>query len=570
MDLIARQKAELRISAIGIRGTTNLSDGWLLAAEQVARLEDELPPKSNRVLILTDGKANCGMTSATELGKVAGDLSDRGIVTSCVGIGTDYSIAQIHAIAEFGGGVLHNVEVPGEIADVVLGEFQDNRATVAENVVICVTSSWPSARAFGHYRCEENHNSLTCYVGSVRSGQERSLSVQLNASGLESLAGHDVSVEVSWTPTDCPAERLSATQVLHFESIPDRERVELSYVPEVCRAFAEAWQSHIIFEALELNGERRYREARHFLELEAAQLRKYIERIPDAQELLEEVHRLLGRIDRSLDEGMRKNAVLHHKRNLKGTVDHRTTQPKWDDILGDKASGQSDRGKRFRMVDCEGHIVIRSKGQNLLLDTGSPITFSQERFVQLIDRHAIKYRDFQGVDCDTISGFIGVPVNTVVGMDVLTGLNLSINAGRREVTIGGRRPLGSDFSGDLEYLMGVPIVKLKVDGRDVRMIVDTAAKLSYLDSGILERYRQVGTETDFYPGIGEFNSETYHVPIALGNHDQIMTFGKLPGLLSILLDSFNADGILGFELYEKGSVFLSFKENRLHWTITEG
>jgi hypothetical protein len=217
------------------------------------------------------------------------------------------------------------------------------------------------------------------------------------------------------------------------------------------------------------------------------------------------------------------------------------------------------------MAACEGHVVIQSDGQNLLLDTGSPITFSQARFVQLIDRHPIKYREFQGVDCDTISRFIGIPIDIVVGMDLMAGLNISIDAGRQEVTIGGQRPLEFDFSGDFEYLMGVPIVKLKVDGREIRMIVDTGAKLSYLNNSILERYPQVGTESDFYPGIGEFKSETYHVPIALGNPDQTMTFGKLPGLLSILLDSFNADGILGFELYEKGEAFLSFKENRLYW-----
>ena len=570
MDSIARQEAVSQISAVSTRGTTDLSDGWLFAAEQVARLKDELPQKSNRVLVLTDGKANRGIRSTKELGEVAGELADRGIVTSCVGIGTNYSTAQIHAIAEFGGGALHNVEVPEEIAAVVLGEFQDSRATVAENMVIRVTSPRLSAKVFGHYRCEEVPGSLKYYIGSIRSGQSRSLSVQLNVSSSELFLSQEVSVEVSWTQTDDPVERKSATRSVHFESVTDRDKVESNYAPEVCRGVAADWQSHIIFEALELNGERRFREARNFLEFEAEQLEIYIERIPDAQDLLVEVRRLLDRIGRRFDEGMRKNAVLHHKRNLKGTADHRITKPKWDDLLRDKVSGQSDRGERYSMNDCEGHIVIRSNGQNLLLDTGSPITFSQEKFVKLGERRAVKYREFQGVDCDTISGFIGCPIDAVVGMDVLTGLNLSIDAGRREVTIGGRRPLGSDFSGDLEYLMGVPIVKLKVGGRNVRMIVDTAAKLSYLDSGILEHHLHVGVETDFYPGIGEFTSETYHVPIELGNHDQIMTFGKLPGLLSILLDSFNADGILGFELYKKGEVYLSFKENRLYWTIVEG
>ncbi|MEJ7695557.1 MAG: hypothetical protein WKF78_02630 [Candidatus Limnocylindrales bacterium] len=73
------------------RGSTNLSAGWLRGCEQVAeRLTQE---GVDRVLLLTDGLANVGITDAAELANHAGELRARGVTTTTFGVGNDFDEA---------------------------------------------------------------------------------------------------------------------------------------------------------------------------------------------------------------------------------------------------------------------------------------------------------------------------------------------------------------------------------------------------------------------------------------------------------------------------------------------
>ena len=77
------------IDAVRTRGCTNLHDGWMAGAEQVALHKEEHPEGIHRLLILTDGQANDGLVDPQELSGVAANLRMRGISTSAVGIGQD-------------------------------------------------------------------------------------------------------------------------------------------------------------------------------------------------------------------------------------------------------------------------------------------------------------------------------------------------------------------------------------------------------------------------------------------------------------------------------------------------
>ena len=60
-----------------------------------------------------------------------------------------------------------------------------------------------------------------------------------------------------------------------------------------------------------------------------------------------------------------------------------------------------------------------------------------------------------------------------------------------------------DFGGhlvELETLMGVPIVTVRVGSRHLRMFLDTGAQISYLETEALSTFPTAGTISDFYPG----------------------------------------------------------------------
>jgi len=60
--------------------------------------------------------------------------------------------------------------------------------------------------------------------------------------------------------------------------------------------------------------------------------------------------------------------------------------------------------------------------------------------------------------------------------------------------------------------MGAPVASFSVDGLDQQRFVDTGARLSCVEKMIAADYSPIGKESDFYPGIGEFETVVFEIP----------------------------------------------------------
>ncbi|MFM7361890.1 MAG: vWA domain-containing protein [Cyanobium sp.] len=76
------------INTIHSGGGTALFDGWLAGATEVANQLD--PQGLNRVLLLSDGQANQGLTDAGAIAARVEGLTQRGISTSAFGLGSGF------------------------------------------------------------------------------------------------------------------------------------------------------------------------------------------------------------------------------------------------------------------------------------------------------------------------------------------------------------------------------------------------------------------------------------------------------------------------------------------------
>ena len=116
----AKDAAYRALGHVGPRGGTNLGGGWLRGAEQVAAALD--PDGVNRVLLLTDGQANEGITDPAELGRHASELRIRGIHTATFGVGQDFDEALLGVMADAGGGAFRFIAKPEEIPALIGSE----------------------------------------------------------------------------------------------------------------------------------------------------------------------------------------------------------------------------------------------------------------------------------------------------------------------------------------------------------------------------------------------------------------------------------------------------------------
>ena len=100
-------------------GSTDLHQGWLAGAEEVAR--NKSSNSLNRVLLLSDGNANSGETSAEVISSQCGQLADEGIITSTYGLGHHFNEQLMISMARTGLGQSYY----GETADDLLDPFQE-------------------------------------------------------------------------------------------------------------------------------------------------------------------------------------------------------------------------------------------------------------------------------------------------------------------------------------------------------------------------------------------------------------------------------------------------------------
>lgn len=124
------------INTIHSGGSTALFDGWRAGATQVAEHLD--PGAMNRVLLLSDGQANEGLTNTDQIASKVTGLTQRGISTSAFGLGDDFDEDLMGAMAAAGDGTLAHIETPSQLADLYASELQGLTSTFGRQVSLGV------------------------------------------------------------------------------------------------------------------------------------------------------------------------------------------------------------------------------------------------------------------------------------------------------------------------------------------------------------------------------------------------------------------------------------------------
>jgi len=133
-DAISQKIAEIKPS-----GTTNLSSGWLEGCKLVAQNLDN--PSVNRVILMSDGLANRGVTDKAQLVTMAQQKFGEGVSTTTMGLGNDFNEDLMMEMASSGGGAFYFIESPKVTPQIFQEELQGLLNVVAQNLVIGVLPS---------------------------------------------------------------------------------------------------------------------------------------------------------------------------------------------------------------------------------------------------------------------------------------------------------------------------------------------------------------------------------------------------------------------------------------------
>jgi hypothetical protein len=223
-----------------------------------------------------------------------------------------------------------------------------------------------------------------------------------------------------------------------------------------------------------------------------------------------------------------------------------------------------DNQRDYQLTLVNGHLVARINEQAVLIDTGIPISLgSQTGWHFLNEIHQLS-QDYMGITLQYLCKVVGTQIDIMLGADILKKHHVIIDLAKNRVSFSSQPLFHSVYSIKMETFLGAPIATLTVSGKDCQMFMDTGAKLSYVDHETALKYTPIGKEKDFYPGIGEFETDVFDIPFQLGLLKFNLRCGVLPPILEKTLQVTGKCGIVGTELYQKYLVDLAFPESAIY------
>lgn len=164
--VVAHPGLGARLLALRTGGSTNLSGGWLRGRhhmEQAHALLQEMAGSTRRIVVLTDGHANEGITDHEQLTALARRAREQGISTTTIGVGSGYDDTLLRAMADAGGGNAWYVERPDQSHDVFAEELGNLLSVAAQGVSVTLTMA-PVVRA---HAVHSNWQAQTAHEGSI-------------------------------------------------------------------------------------------------------------------------------------------------------------------------------------------------------------------------------------------------------------------------------------------------------------------------------------------------------------------------------------------------------------------
>jgi Ca-activated chloride channel family protein len=281
----AIRNAERALAGVAPRGSTNLGDGWLRGAEQVAAAlaEDGV----NRVLLLTDGLANVGMTDPTELAHHAAALRARGVSTSTIGVGADFDEALLQGMADAGGGHFYFAGSVPEIFDHLTSEVGEALDVTMREAVLEVTApSGVQVRTLTPNPVEWHGERWFVRLGDLVADQE--VRVVLRLAFPAGMPDGELGLLFALSDAD-GAARGFPTLGLGYRFVSDAESYGQARDVVVDRAVAALFAARARQQAVQLNRLGDWEGARHALMSVANRIARYAGADPEMRALVAEL-----------------------------------------------------------------------------------------------------------------------------------------------------------------------------------------------------------------------------------------------------------------------------------------
>lgn len=167
----SRREIVRAINRLGTSGNTCMSCGMAMGYEQLSGVPAGY---AQRVVLLSDGRANAGNSTAHGLSQIAANSTEMNIVTSTIGLGSDYDETIMSAVATSGSGAYYFLPRASEMASIFDRELASLATTVATQVELEITAPTGIRMDASHIAgADQSGNTVVISIRQLAAGQSR-------------------------------------------------------------------------------------------------------------------------------------------------------------------------------------------------------------------------------------------------------------------------------------------------------------------------------------------------------------------------------------------------------------
>ena len=174
MTSASLERTAAAVEMVRAGGGTNLGAGLERGIQLL--LQTPAEARQRKVILISDGLANQGVTDPRLLGRMAAAAVENRFSITTVGVGLDFNEVLMTAIADRGAGHYYFLEDPQTFARVFEGELQSARRVAAADVALRLALE-PGVRLIdaGGYPIAAKNNTAVIRPGDLLCGQQRTI-----------------------------------------------------------------------------------------------------------------------------------------------------------------------------------------------------------------------------------------------------------------------------------------------------------------------------------------------------------------------------------------------------------
>lgn len=172
VDTARREQLLATVNNIQAGGGTNIGEGLSHALRLLTSKPQE---RASKVLLLSDGQANQGITNLTGLSRIVSQITQQESVLSAIGMGLDFNETLMSSLADYGMGTYAYLENLSGLGDIFVQNLSATRHIYAANshLVLNLTDGVELIDVGGYPISKGMHNSYSIKTGQLLSNNNK-------------------------------------------------------------------------------------------------------------------------------------------------------------------------------------------------------------------------------------------------------------------------------------------------------------------------------------------------------------------------------------------------------------